>query len=204
MKIPLYCITALLFCVAPSVRADDITLTNGKTLHNAKITSSDAATVTIKYSTGIIRVMIPELPPEVRSKIKYDSDEAAKQLQNEQRTTADASAMSAREIEAARKRDTEQKAYDAALEAWQKSLVTIRGTLQQVTEDGILVFRENDKHPVFIKHADPGGYVDGDIVSIQAAPCSPYAYGNVRGGGSTVRAFDAAPPPRPSSEEGKK
>jgi hypothetical protein len=31
---------------------------------------------------GVARVMIPELPPEVRAKIKYDSDEAVLKVGN--------------------------------------------------------------------------------------------------------------------------
>jgi hypothetical protein len=57
MKILVYVIPVLL---AVTVRADDITLADGKTVfHNAKIVSQDAASVTIRHSTGIARVTNP-------------------------------------------------------------------------------------------------------------------------------------------------
>jgi hypothetical protein len=78
MKTLVYLITALLLFVV-SMAADDITLVDGKTVfHNAKIINDDAQSVTIKHSTGIARVMIPELPAELRAQFKYDPD-AAKQ-----------------------------------------------------------------------------------------------------------------------------
>ena len=182
--------------------ADDITLSNGKVLHNAKIINQDAASVTIKHSTGIARVMIPELPPELRTKLNYDPDNARAALEKEQREISALSVQRAAELAQSKLSESQEKQYQAAVELWQKSLVTITGKIQQITEDGIYLYRENDTHPVFIKHADPGGvYVDGDIVSIKAAPCAAYQYGNVRGSSSTVRAFDAAPPPRPTQEE---
>jgi len=168
-----------------------------------KIINQDAASVTIRHSTGIARVMIPELPPELRTKLHYDPDNAKAALENEQREISALNVQKAAELALSKLSESQEKQYQAAVELWQKSLATIKGKIQQITEDGIFLYRENDTHPVFIKHADPGGYVDGDIVSIQAAPCAAYQYGNVRGSGSTVRAFDAAPPPRPTPEEKK-
>lgn len=192
MKILIYVIPALL---AVTVRADDITLADGKTVfHNAKIVSQDAASVTIRHSVGIARVMIPELPPELRAKIKYDSDEAAKLLQNEQRSTAQMNVLAARDIAESRKRDTEEKEAYATREAWQKSLQRMSGKITQITDEGVFILQDNAEHVVFIKHANAGNYVDGDYVSVFAAPCGSYNYSNVRGSGSTVRAFDAAPP----------
>ena len=192
MKILVYVIPVLL---AVTVRADDITLADGKTVfHNAKIVSQDAASVTIRHSTGIARVTIPELPPEVRAKIKYDSDEAAKLLQNEQRRIAEMNVRAARELAESGKRDTEDKEAYATREAWQNALQRVSGKITQITEDGVFILQDNANHVVFIKHANAGNYVDGDYVSVFAAPCRSYQYGNVRGSGSTVRAFDAAPP----------
>ena len=159
--------------------------------------------MTIRHSTGIARVMIPELPPELRTKLHYDPDNAKAALENEQREISALNVQRAAELAQSKLSESQEKQYQAAVELWQKSLATIKGKIQQITEDGIFLYRENDTHPVFIKHADPGGYVDGDIVSIQAAPCAAYQYGDVRGSGSTVRAFDAAPPPRPTPEEKK-
>jgi hypothetical protein len=116
MKILVYVIPVLL---AVTVCADDITLADGKTVfHNAKIVSQDAASVTIRHSAGIARVMIPELPPEVRAKIKYDSDEAAKLLQNEQRITAELNVQAAREFAESGKRVAEDKEAYVTREAW--------------------------------------------------------------------------------------
>jgi hypothetical protein len=113
MKILIYVIPVLL---AVTVRADDITLVDGKTVfHKAKIISQDAASVMIRHSTGLARVMIPDLPPEVRAKIKYDSDEAAKLLRNEQRSTAEMNVRAAREIAESGKRNAEEKENASAL-----------------------------------------------------------------------------------------
>jgi len=155
----------LIVCFASIAMADDITLSDGKVLHNAKIISQDAASVTIKHSTGIARVMMPELPKELRDKLNYDPDQAQNLLDKEQRATAAMNAQMAAELAKVNVTEAEKKAYQSAFEAWQKSLVTIKGRISQITEDGILLYRENDNHPVFIKHADPGGYVDGDVNS---------------------------------------
>ena len=138
--------------------------------------------------------MIPDLPPELRAQFKYGSDEAAKLLQNEQRSTAEMTVRAAREITESGKRAAEQREADAARQAWQNSLQRVSGKITQITDEGVYILQDNADHVVFIKHANAGNYVDGDYVSIFAAPCESYHYGNVRGSGSTVRAFDAAPP----------
>jgi hypothetical protein len=106
MKILVYIIPVLL---ALTVRADDITLADGKTVfHKAKIISQDSASVMIKHSTGLTRVMIPDLPPELRAQFKYDPEEATKVLQREQRTIAETNVAAAREIAESAKRDAEE------------------------------------------------------------------------------------------------
>jgi hypothetical protein len=50
------CLLTVLLLFASVARADDIKLADGKTVfHNAKIISQDAASVTIKHSTGVAR-----------------------------------------------------------------------------------------------------------------------------------------------------
>jgi hypothetical protein len=137
------------------------------------------------------------LPPELRAKIKYDSDEAAKLLQNEQRSTAQMNVLAARDIAESRKRDAEEKETYATREEWQKALQRVSGKITQITDEGVFILQDNADHAVFDKHVNAGNYVDGDYVSVFAAPCESYHYGNVRGSGSTVRAFDAAPPAKP-------
>ena len=115
--------------------------------------------MTIRHSTGIARVMIPELPPELRTKLHYDPDNAKAALENEQREISALNVQRAAELAQSKLSESQEKQYQAAVELWQKSLATIKGKIQQITEDGIFLYRENDTHPVFIKHADPGGAV---------------------------------------------
>jgi hypothetical protein len=204
MKIPSYFITTLLLLVVAIVRADDITLEDGKVLHNAKIMSQDAASVTIKHSTGIARVMIPELPKELRDKLNYDPAEAKKLLEMEQ-----ANAQGARPNVAMANAEVtvpERSKSDARLsgtqtstishEQWEKEATQVTGTLFQVTDDGILIHLAVGGQLVFVKHADSGQFIDGDSVTILAVPCAPYRYTNTQGATKTIRAFDAAPPSR--------
>lgn len=100
----------------------------------------------------------------------------------------------ARGIAESGKRDGEEKEAYAAREAWQNSLQRVSGKITQITDEGVFILQDNANHVVFIKHVNAGNYVDGDYVSVFAAPCGSYQYGDVRGSGSTVRAFDAAPP----------
>ena len=132
--------------------------------------------------------MIPELPPELRTKFHYDPDIAKAALDKERREISAVKVQMAGELAQSKLSESQEKQYQAPVELWQKSLVTIKGKIQQITEDGILLFRENDTHPVFIKDADPGGYVDGDIVSIQAAPPDEAASAPAFGKESAVEA----------------
>jgi hypothetical protein len=75
--------------LALAVRADDITLRNGTVFKNARITHSDAARVTIAHESGIARVMIQELPPELRAQYKYDPERARQLLVAEHQASID-------------------------------------------------------------------------------------------------------------------
>ena len=115
MKILIYVIPVLL---AVTVRADDITLVDGKTVfHNAKIVTQDAASVMIKHSTGLARVMIPDLPPELRSQFKYDSDAAMQTLAYENSAREAFNAQGAAKMAA-------DRAYREALAAWNRAAVS--------------------------------------------------------------------------------
>jgi hypothetical protein len=80
-------------------RAEDIKLPAGPVYKNAKIIRSDAASVTIQHSSGIARVMIPDLPEELRSKYPYDSEAAKKLLTLESDAGAERSRRDAQTME---------------------------------------------------------------------------------------------------------
>jgi len=191
MKNLSYYAAVLLFFSTAQLRADDITLVDGKTVyHNAKIINYDAASVTIKHSAGIARVMIPDLPPELRAQFKYDADAANKALADEK---AQADARIAAQIV--------QQASHAGLNAqaqadqdWKRSLVRVTGTIFQITTDGVFIRLSVGDQLVFVKHANPGNCIDGDFVSVEAAPSGSYQYTDVNGSTRTIRAFDSAPP----------
>jgi hypothetical protein len=89
-------ITFLLQLIAS---ADDIKLPSGPIYRNAKIIRSDAASVTIQHSSGIARIMIPDLPEELRSKYAYDPDAAKKLLGSESDAAAERSRRDAQAME---------------------------------------------------------------------------------------------------------
>lgn len=166
-----------------AVRADDIKLDDGKTVyHNAVITSYDAASVTIRHSTGLARIPIPELPPELRATFQYDPEKAKKLLATEQGTILTTNAV----VEA----DTSR---DVARAAWNKSKIRLSGTIVQITSEGVLMREFGKDQVIFIKHAAIGNHADGDFVSIDAAPVGTHKYVTTAGAEATVRAYDAGP-----------
>src|SRR5881392_4002327 len=95
MKPFVYFLMAALLCTV-AIRADEITLTDGKTVfHNAKIISQDTGSVQIKHSRGIARVMIADLPPELRAQFKYDPKAATRAEGQAQQAVDDYNAVAA-------------------------------------------------------------------------------------------------------------
>ena len=167
-------------------RADDIKLADGKTIfHNAVITSSDAASVTIRHSTGIARVMIPELPPELRAKFQYDPEKARQRLLSEQK-----------QLEATNSAIQSGIAGLTAKEACEKSKIRLEGKIIQVMENSILLRQTNafGDPTILIRHVSTTNHADGDRVAINAVPVGTWQYSNTMGSTNTVRAFDAACP----------
>lgn len=198
MKLIIACCAAA-FLLPITAFAEDITLTDGTTYHNTKITNQDAATVTIKHSTGIAHVMISLLPKELRDKLHYDPDEARKLIERERASVAQGNAtvpprQSDAEAIAVAARQSDNHGSSVSAEEWEKQAVRVTGTLFQVTDDGVIIKLSVGGQLVFVKHADSDQFIDGDVVTVSAIPCKPYRYVDVRGGTRTVRAFDATRP----------
>jgi hypothetical protein len=177
MKTTLLYVCAAILAVASAVSADDIKLADGKTVyHNAKITSSDAASVTIKHSTGIAHVPIPDLPHELRAQFNYDPGKAQELLTAQQKAAASENIKQiVKQMDNAQPREH------------------LNGKILQISSEGVLLHILGKDQPIIIRHVDTGNHVDGDNVSIDAVPAGTFQYVNAAGSTSTIRAYDAGP-----------
>jgi hypothetical protein len=170
--------------LAATAGADDIRLADGKTVfHNATITSSDAASVTIKHSAGVARVMIPDLPPELRAQFKYEP-RVAKQVIADERDEASIS----------RDRAEAEEAHRQLVGRWRAAAFRLQGKILQVNNEGLLLTGTGFGDPIFVKNVDARHSVDGDWVSVLAIAVDPHQYTDTQGARRTIRAFDAAQP----------
>jgi hypothetical protein len=170
-----------------SVVADDITLSDGKTVfHNATIVSQDAASVTIKHSVGVARVMIPDLPSELRGKFTYNPDAAKQTLIAEKH-----------QIEFRHAQEATEADHLRALNMSNRAAVRLEGKILQINDDGLLLTGTglgDQQYPVFVKNVGTRQLVDGDRVSVVAVPSDPHQYVDIHGAQRTILAFDAAKP----------
>jgi hypothetical protein len=73
----------LLSILAVQLQAEDFTLRDGRTITNATVLRSDAASVTLKLDGGIERVEISQMPENVQRRFNYDPAKAAALRQQE-------------------------------------------------------------------------------------------------------------------------
>lgn len=176
--------TLLYICaraVLSAVLADDIKLADGKTVyHNAEIISSDAASVTIKHSTGIARVLIKELPEDIRAKLRFDANKASA-IELEQ---AKATAAYNAKIQA----EDDLKKFVSANAVW------ISGKIIQVMDRSVLMRLSSDEN-VWIDHIKTAGLIDGNHLDALVIPAGTHQYTSVIGGTNTVRAYEVVKVP---------
>jgi hypothetical protein len=69
-------IITTLFVAGVALRADDITLTDGRVYKNATIISHTVTSATIETDNGGAIVPLEKLPPDLQKKCGYDPDAA--------------------------------------------------------------------------------------------------------------------------------
>jgi len=167
-----------------SALADDITLADGKTVfYNAKIVGQDEVSVTIKHSAGIARVMIPDLPPELRTKFKYVPD-AAKQTVVDEKDQA----------ESRHAQEAAEAAHIRELNIWNRAAVLLSGKILSVERDGVLLSGTGFGDVIFVKNIDVTNLVDNQMISVAALPDGTHQYTSANSALRTIPAFDAAKP----------
>lgn len=108
-------IIGLLCAIASIACAADVKLTDGRVLTGYQVTAQTATTVTIKHSSGIVKVAKTLLPPDVREKYPIDEKaaaaEAAEIARGKEAYEAQAKANAALEEQArlARKAESDKK-----------------------------------------------------------------------------------------------
>jgi len=132
-------ILALSFALCGFAVADNMTLPNGKTYTNYKVSRVEPDGITLTHSSGITKLFFWELPPELQQKYNYDPQKA--RTYNKQAQAQQAAAWS-RQQEMA-KRAQERVEYEAAHKEVMKSIkgaaTELVGEVSQITDEGALI-----------------------------------------------------------------
>ena len=217
MKHIIFLLFLCLGCAA--VPAEELPLPNGKTYSNYKISRVEPDGITISHSAGITKLFFHELPPEMQKQFNYDP---AKAQQYSQHVNAQKAAAYERSRELSQRAE-----YDAsktmALESIKKSGHKLSGRIQQITDDGALIYDaympvpDNSVPPGFVsmpsnRRSEPvnyqrattkgepvfvlgagRGFTDGSGWESVVYPAGTYQYTSVMGAGKTVKCFAISP-----------
>ena len=125
--------------------AEDLTLSDGKVYSNVKVNRVEPDGITISHGSGITKVYFWELTADIQQKYSYDPAKAREyNIQAQSRQAA----LAAKQQEAAariRKQTEYEEANKELLTIIRQGATELVGTVQQITEDGVLI--SNAKAP---------------------------------------------------------
>ena len=139
MNIKRYIVYILTFACLKLAYAEDLTLSDGKVYSNVKVNRIEPDGITISHVSGITKVYFWELSADIQQKYSYDPAKAREyNIQAQSRQAA----LAAKQQEAAA-RNRKQTEYEEAnielLTIIRQGATELVGTVQQITEDGVLI-----------------------------------------------------------------
>lgn len=151
-------------------------------LTNVTIGTRTPDSISLIHSTGVTRVGLACLPPELRARYAFTDAEAEQYLLRWSEETAAATAAAA-ERTAQRRIATDCQ-----------SAITIKGRISQVLDDGILLIK-GDFTVIFIAgnfRASPDA-TDGQSIRLRGRRDGKYEYVTVQGAAKTVARYSVCP-----------
>ena len=205
-------IVVLLFAVGIiAAHADETNLTltvGGVTYSNVTFGTVTPATVKIFHSSGIVRLPLAKLPPDLQQRFGYDPAQAADWQKVEQQQAAAFMKQQAVEQQKAKQQagaNRQSQLSQESREEIEKKSQALWVNIIQVTPDGLLVrihgirdraesARNNfftlvkESGPVLVVgHPKQGEFVDGEEIQFNAYLNGNWSYQNTAGANSTVQ-----------------
>jgi len=119
--------------------ADDMTLPNGKTYTNYKVSRVEPDGITLTHSSGITKLFFWELPPDIQKQYNYNPEKARTYNKQAQAQQAAAWARQQEMAKRAQQRAEYEAAHKEVMKNIKESATELVGEVSQITEDGALI-----------------------------------------------------------------